>query len=314
VARTFPNIKLARAWAAVVEADLLRGTFIPADRGRSSCVTATAITARDAIRRYVDTVTPTKRGHDVEAARLLAMSRRPMFDLGFDAITSRMISEYRDARLREGAAGATVTRELSLLSHLYKVASVEWGMSVGNPVQGVALPRSAAHRDRVLTDGERSRLLAAVRECRNPWVSRVVIFALETAARRGEILGLEWPSVDLARKTAKVSGKTGARMVPLSQGAIDLLTRLPHSIDRRVFPISREALREAYARAVTRAGIADFTFHDLRHDALTRMARMGLSVLELRAISGHATANMLQRYVQIAAEDLALKLDRRAAA
>lgn len=75
-----------------------------------------------------------------------------------------------------------------------------------------------------------------------------------------------------------------------------------------VFPLSRETLKQAYERAVVRADIKDFTFHDLRHDALTRLAKLGFSVLELRAISGHTTANMLQRYVSIDARDLANRL------
>ena len=67
-------------------------------------------------------------------------------------------------------------------------------------------------------------------------------------------------------------------------------------------------IAEAFERAVKRAGIANLTFHDLRHDALTQMARLGLNILELRAISGHTSANMLQRYVNIDLADLAKKL------
>jgi integrase len=87
-----------------------------------------------------------------------------------------------------------------------------------------------------------------------------------------------------------------------------MLKTLPRSIDGHVFPITIETIKQAYQRAVRRAGISDFTFHDLRHDALTRLANMGFNVLELRAISGHTTANMLQRYVSINANDLAGKL------
>ena len=136
----------------------------------------------------------------------------------------------------------------------------------------------------------------------------MVAFALETAARRGEILGLCWKDVDLDRSTAKVNGKTGSRTVPLSPACVELLKGLPRSLDGRVFPVTVETLKQAYERAVTRAGIKDFTFHDLRHDALTRLAKLGLSVLELRAISGHTSANMLQRYVSIDPGELASKL------
>ena len=91
-----------------------------------------------------------------------------------------------------------------------------------------------------------------------------------------------------------------------------MLNDLPRSIDDRVFPVTVETLKQAYQRAVQRAGITNFTFHDLRHDALTQLAKRGLSVLELRAISGHTTANMLQRYVSIDPSELALKLTSRA--
>ena len=87
-----------------------------------------------------------------------------------------------------------------------------------------------------------------------------------------------------------------------------MLTALTVGDDERAFPVSVEALKQAFERAVKRAGIANLTFHDLRHDALTQMARLGLNILELRAISGHGSANMLQRYVKIDAADLAKKL------
>ena len=130
------------------------------------------------------------------------------------------------------------------------------------------------------------------------------------AARRGEILALSWNDVDLPHRTAtlQVTKAGQPRRIPLSGTCIAMLDALPRSLDGRVFPVSMEAVKQAYERAVVRAGIANFTFHDLRHDALTRLAKQGLSILELRAISGHTTANMLQRYVSIDAGELAMKL------
>jgi integrase len=87
-----------------------------------------------------------------------------------------------------------------------------------------------------------------------------------------------------------------------------MLRQLPRSLDGRVFALSVETFRQAYLRAVKRAGLEDWTFHDCRHDALTRLAKQGLSILELRAISGHATANQLQSYVSIDPSELARKL------
>ena len=184
---------------------------------------------------------------------------------------------------------------------------------MGNSFQQPRWPhreaRSGKARDRVLTTSERTALVSACGQCHNPWIKPVVVFALETAARRGEILALLWRDVDLTRRTATLQmTKTGMRKIPLSTTCIAMLESLSRSLDGRVFPVSMEAVKQAYERAVARAGVVNFTLHDLRHDALTRLAKQGLSVLELRAISGHTTANMLQRYVSIDPGELAMKL------
>ena len=222
--------------------------------------------------------------------------------------SSDLIAGWRDKRLTE-VSPATVLRELQLLGHIFTVAIREWVLGLHyNPVSLIRKPAPNKSRDRILNDDQRQALIAAVGKCQNPWVRPVVIFALETATRRGEILSLAWCDVDLDRRVAKVSGKTGGRTIPLSPACVAMMKALPRSLDGRVFPVTIETLKQAYERAVMRAGIDDFTFHDLRHDALTRLAKLGLNVLELRAISGHTTANMLQRYVSIDAGDLAGKL------
>jgi integrase len=262
--------------------------------------------------RYGKEISATKRGSRAELNRLEMFKRSILAKLSVAAITGQRVAEWRDLRLKEVSSG-TVLRELQLLGHVFAVAIREWGIALhGNPVSLISKPAPGKARDRTLSDAERSALIAACDKCQNPWVKPVVVFALETGARRGEILSLRWVDVDLQYCTAKVDGKTGPRAIPLSTACTALLKVIPRSVDGRVFPVTVEALKQAYERAVVRAGISNFTFHDLRHDALTRLGRLGLNVLELRAISGHATANMLQRYVSIKAEDLAVKLSRMA--
>ena len=260
--------------------------------------------------RYLEEVTTTKPGAFQEASRIRVIKRSSLVKHSVAAVNPSLVAAYRDSRLKE-VSGSTVAKEMGLLSHVFSVAIKEWGFGLpSNPVTLVRKPSDPAPRDRTLNDSQRAALLASCGSCRNPCIKPVVAFALETAARRGEILGLCWKNVDLDRCTAKVNGKTGSRTVPLSPACVELLKSLPRSLDGRVFPVTVETLKQAYERAVTRAGIKDFTFHDLRHDALTRLAKLGLSVLELRAISGHTTANMLQRYVSIDAGELAYKLRR----
>jgi len=299
--KTFDLRRDAEKWARQQERELDVGQW--QDRTE-----AEQTTLKDLLERYAEGVSKGKRGADVEAYRLAVFKRSSLAKLFVASITGKLVAEWRDRRLKEVSSG-TVLRELQLLGHVFTVAIREWGITLDcNPVSLIRKPTPNAARDRVLTDAQREALVTACGQCHNPWIQPAVVFALETAARRGEILSLRWENVSLEKRIAAVSGKTGARKLPLSPACLEALRRLPRSIDGRVFPVTVETLKQAYERAVRRAGIHDFTFHDMRHDALTRLARKGFDILELRAISGHTTANMLQRYVSIDAGDLAQKL------
>lgn len=299
--KTFDLRKDAEKWGRLQERLIDAGQWI--DRTE-----AEQTTFGELLERYSKEVSSAKRGAETEQIRIKALKQSSLAKLSVASITGQTIAAYRDSRLRQ-VSGSTVVRELQLLSHVFNVAIREWSFGLNcNPVSLVRKPKTNPARDRVLTDKERVALIDSCSQCKNPWIKPVVVFALETAARRGEILSLTWNTVNLERRTATVSGKTGSRTIPLSPACIAILRDLPRSLDGKVFPVTIETLKQAYERAVARAGIEDFTFHDLRHDALTRLAKLGLNVLELRAVSGHTTANMLQRYVSIDAGELAGKL------
>lgn len=299
--KSFDLMKDAEKWARLQEREMDAGTWT--DRAP-----AEQTTFGELLDRYGREVTAMKRGADKERYRLEQLQRSKLGKRSVASITGQVLAAWRDDRLRE-VSGSTVSREMNLISHIFSVAIKEWGIGLStNPASLVRKPTSNPARDRVLVGDERERLMAACAQCSNPWIKPVAFFALETAARRGEILNLAWSGVDLVKGVAKVSGKTGARTIPLSPQCIAMLRALPKDIGGKVFPVTVSALSQAFERAVVRGGIEGFTFHDLRHDALTRMARLGFNILELRAVSGHATANMLQRYVSIDAEDLARKL------
>lgn len=291
----------AEAWAKVTEAEIIRGVFIKRTEAERT-------TLADTLVRYKTEISSTKRGSRNEGYRLEQFRHSKLGKLALGSISAPQVAAWRDERLKQVSSG-TVLRDLQLLSHVFSTAMREWGIHlVNNPVEQIRKPAPGKARDKVLTDDQRDALVAACSQCQNTWVKPVVQFALETAARRGEILSLTWACIDLERCTARVDGKTGARVIPLSVACVRMLRALPRSLDGRVFPVTIETLKQAYERAVVRAGVAGFTFHDLRHDALTRLAKLGLNVLELRAISGHTTANMLQRYVSIDPGELARKL------
>lgn len=299
--KSFTLKKDAEKWARLQERLFDTGEWIDQTEAKQTSL-------GDLLKRYSKEISVTKRGAEIEIIRLNALGRSKLAQCAVASITGQLLANWRDERLAE-VSTSTVSRELQLLGHVFTVAIREWGYGLNNnPVSLIRKPTPNKARDRVLSNDERASLISSLDSCRNPWIKPVVIFAMETAARRGEILSLTWDRVDLQRGTAKVDGKTGPRTIPLSPTCIALLKALPRSLDGRVFPVTVEALKQSYERVLARAGIHNFTFHDLRHDALTRLAKKGLSVLELRAISGHTSANMLQRYVSIDAGDLAEKL------
>ena len=147
--------------------------------------------------------------------------------------------------------------------------------------------------------GEFERLKIAAEKSRSWYLWPVVVLAIETAMRRGEILGLCWEHIDLDKKTAflPMTKNGSSRWVPLSDEAVAKLREAPLNTDRP-FPVTEVAFRQAWDRLRTRANINDLTFHDLRHEAISRMFDSGMKIHEVMALSGHRTASQLFRYVQ----------------
>jgi integrase len=315
--KTFDLKADAEKWGRAQERLMDMGEWNPCIKDASTATKAgkghaNGHTLADLLDRYEAEVSIHKRGADVERYRLKGLKKTPMASLGVTQITSAMVAKWRDNRLTE-VKPATVAREMAMLTHVFSVAVREWSISItANPFNLVRKPKVSNTRERTLTPSEREALLRECGNCRNHWVKPVVLFALETGARRGEILSLDWKNVNLDKATAKISGKTGVRTIPLSKAVIGLLVSLLQASGREatglVFPINPKAFESAYVRAVKRGGIEGYTFHDNRHTALTRMAQKGFNVLELRAISGHTNTTMLARYVKIDPSELAMRL------
>jgi integrase len=128
--------------------------------------------------------------------------------------------------------------------------------------------------------------------------------------RRGEILGIEWKHVDFEKCTVYLPlTKNGqSRVVPLSSRALQTLRSIPQTLETRVFPISIAAMEASFLGAVRRSNLHGLHFHDLRHTAATRMASKLPNVIELAAVTGHTSLQMLKRYYHPNAVDLAKKL------
>jgi integrase len=212
--------------------------------------------------------------------------------------------------IAEGYSPITIKRRLALLSHLYKVAEREWGMGgLVNPVPHVSMPRVANARDRRLINDEQARLLAAAHAYGGE-IGPLIAWAIETAMRRGEIAAMRWDHLDRKARVLLIpETKTGTpRRVPLSTAALGVLDSLPRRIDGRVWGMRPDSISQAFERVCKAAGIEGLTFHDLRHEATSRLFEKGLDPMEVAAITGHKTLQMLKRYTHLRAEDLVGRL------
>lgn len=301
--KTLPTKAEAQAWAREQET-LIDKRQTPTDlRGLR------LMTLGDLIDRYAREVTPRKRGAESEASRLGKMGRAPMSEIALADLGPAVIAAYRDERLALVVPG-TVRKELSLLRTIIDVARREWGVAlIENPMDRVTRPAANDARDRRLHHGELERLEAAFEDGRNPLLRPFVLFAIETAMRRGEILELRWCSIDFRSRTAHLpmtkNGKP--RTVPLTDKALEVLRGLPR-YEERVFPLTPMAVKQAWRRLCDRAAIRNLHLHDLRHEALSRFCELGLTVPELQIIPGHRDPRMLFRYTHLRPTDLARKL------
>ncbi len=323
--KTFTTRKDAEAFARGVEVDIERGVLRQDQGDRIALV--------ELLQRYMDTVTPIKRGARAEAYRLQAFMAKDGHAKALarklvSSVTPADVASWRDDRLKAVGAG-TVAREFNLLSSVFNVARLEWGYTnLLNPCQGVKKPKANNARDRRITQAE---LQAICEASESPELALLLRLGVETGARRGELLSLSWASINLKARTAKLNAgdtKNGhARTLPLSPEALALLQAMPRRLDGGpVFSLRPDSVSQAFRRAVERARkayesacrvggvmadpayLVGLRFHDARHEACSRLAERGFSTLEISAVSGHRTLQLLNRYVHLKPEALALKL------
>jgi len=269
------------------------------------------LTVRDLLLRYLNEVSSRKKGYDREIHAINALLREEFAGQAINEVTPSVFAAYRDRRLNE-VQGTSIRRYLGIIQHAFDGAAQEWDWPIKeNPVRHIRKPATGHSRDRRLLPGEEERVLHECLACQNPWIAPCVQLVIETAMRRSEILRMAWVDVDWGKRTLLIpETKTGhPRTIPLTEGAVRLLKRLPRSMDGRVIPISATCLRMAWDRALRRAEIKGLRFHDLRHEAITRFFERGLSVPEVALISGHRDYRMLARYTHLRPEDVGRKLN-----
>ena len=315
---TFKRLTDAKKWGGQTEAAIREGRYFKTTEARKH-------TLSDAISRYKEFVLPTKKEQKKQEA-LLDWWDDEIGSHTLADVTPSKISECRDKLLNgitirgTQRAPATVVRYLAALSNVFTTAVNEWEWLEDSPVRKVKKPTEPRGRVRFLSedttgpdgktiDGERSRLLKACEKSNSPYLYPVVVLALSTGMRQGEIMGLTWDDVDLhqGRITLHETKNGERRVVPLTGKALELL--VGHAKIRRIdtpliFPgkVKRDKpmdLRASWIAALKAADIEECRFHDLRHSAASYLAMNGASLAEIAEVLGHKTLQMVKRYAHL---------------
>lgn len=297
--KTFATRQEAKDWAAREEHLAINGKAVA--RGE---------TLAKLFDRYAREVSPAKRGHRWEVIRLDLLARDPIAQIRLGDLTRQDLAAWRDRRLRAVAPG-TVRRERVLLSAVLSHAAKVWQLIDDNPMRYVKAPAEPPPRDRLPTADELERLAHAAGSDLSTHTGRAwhaFRFAMETAMRAGEIVGLTWARVDLQKRVAHLpmtkNGKP--RDVPLSSAAVALLQDLPRMDP--VFGLTSRQLDALWRRLRDRAAVNGLRFHDSRAAATTMLARK-VDVLDLARITGHTDLRQLiSTYYRESAADIAGRL------
>jgi len=306
--KTFERKCDAEQWARDIENEMDRGVFVSRKEAEST-------TLYEALDRFIEEYIPRLKMVANETRRAKALQQREIANLFLATIRSKHIAEFIKEREDEGVKPNTIRLDLAILSRLFEVAATDWGMeSLSNQVKRARKPKLNGGRTRRLqpaqTEGGKSEEECLLEACSKRF-RPVVQFAIETAMRRAEIANLSWENIDLKGKTAYLAETKNQteRTVPLSPGALGILKALPRRIGGSVFGMSENAITIAMRRAREEAELKDLTFHDLRHEATSRLfENTDLDILEIAEITGHKNLQMLKRYTHLRAERLAHRL------
>jgi integrase len=318
---TFERITDAKKWVQNVESDIRAGRHFQTTEAKRHSFA-------ELIDRYLRDVLPQK--SDVmqsDQYRHLQWWKEQLGHKSLADINPINISECRDRLLREPGSKkkkrspATVVRYMAALSHALTVSVQEWGWLDDSPMRKVSKPKEPRGRVRLLDECERERLMQACKEGSDRNLYTIVILALSTGARKSEILNLEWGDIDLNREVpVAILHKTKndeRRALPLAGHALELvrdLAKVRRLDTNLLFPDSSGKkpinIRAAWEKALKKADVNDFRFHDLRHSAASYLAMNGASLAEIAEVLGHKTLQMVKRYSHLTDQHTASVVSR----
>lgn len=309
--RVFKTRSLAVAWATTREREI--DLAIAEGRPLILSVSTAMPTLGDAIRKYIETTR--KMGRTKEQCLRTILTEYKIVHFRCDQITSKSLTDFAEQLAQRPASPSTILNYMSHLSSIFRIAGPAWGYPLDAAQMRSALAvckhlgvtAKAQKRDRRPSLGELDRLLGhfdaqiASRPKTMP-MSLIVLFALFSSRRQAEITRLTWGDYDpggkriLVRDMKHPGDKIGNDVwCDLPDPCCAIIELMPRS-QKEIFPFDSKSVGANFTRACKTLAIDDLCFHDLRHEASSRLAEMGLTVPQMAAVTGHRSWGSLQRY------------------
>lgn len=302
ILKSFPTRAAAKAWADEIEAQLdAGGAYRPPTGGTIADLIQKYRDLRDAARPIADTS---------NEHYILKHLAEGLGAIKANGLTVDDLIGWCKKRRDEGAGPYTINMEVSKLGTVFRYASEGLPDAVGAArpkLTYLGLIGGGGKRERRPTGDEFERLIEAA----PAWFADVLLFAVATAMRRGEIVKLRWVDLDEKRRVIWVRNRKHPRRkqgnddeVPLLNGAWDVLIRQRGASAEFCFPYHEQTLTKMFTQLCRQLGIPDLHFHDLRHDGTSRLFEQGYQIQEVALVTGHRDWKHLKRYTNLKPEDL----------
>ncbi len=326
---TFERITDAKKWAQDTESAIRDGRYFKTSQAKKH-------TAGELIDRYIINILPHKPKSVPAQKKQLEWWKQKIGAYALADVTPSLITEWRDKLYATPKADgkqrstSNVNRYLAALSHALTIGVNEWEWLNDSPMRKVSKLKEPRGRVRFLSDAERDRLLAECKASRNQYLYTIVMVAISSGMRLGEIMWLKWEDIDFTQnKITLHDTKNGERrVVPIASHIKKLLLELFENKGRPekglLFPATGKLsnrnpkprtpkpieISKAWNHAVTKAELEDFHFHDLRHTAASYLAMNGASLAEIAEVLGHKTLQMVKRYAHLSEAHTASVVER----
>ena len=293
ITKSFNKLSHARRFSTYYENKILLGNHLETLNKNLSL--------RNLIDRYLEEITPLKKGRDREKQRLNRLLKEDLVNEKIYKLNTKDFVKFKNKRIKDGSR--TCRYDLALLHHVYNIAIKQWCYPINhNPLSNIQKPKCNPPRERRLNDNELKYILN--HNFKNKNMSNIIELAIETGMRRSEILSITNDNIKDNHIFLTNTKNGNSRKIPLTTKVREIInkSKLPYSI-------SCNAVRLNWSRMIKKAGIVDLHFHDLRHEAISRFFEKGLSIPEVSLISGHKDVRQLMRYTHLKINNLITKLN-----